>query len=133
MKKQLCLLLSTIFLTSSVVPAFASTRSTNINLNTIPINTDLNINREERGIVSGIVKAFKNWAKKNPDVITKAIANYIKKYPILKSISSAIDDIFEIDENIDNAIYNAVDSLLPNVDYSTKKIIANLIRFASPF
>ena len=90
-------------------------------------------NIEERGVVSGVVKAFKSWAKKNPNVIKKAIGSYIKKYPALKGIASAIDDILELDEDIDTAIYNAVDSLLPNVSHSTKKTIANLIRFASPF
>lgn len=127
MKKKLCLLLSTIFLTSSVVPAFATTR--NIDSNTMLVSTNI----EERGVVSGVVKAFKSWAKKNPNVIKKAIGSYIKKYPALKGIASAIDDILELDEDIDTSIYNAVDSLLPNVSHSTKKTIANLIRFASPF
>lgn len=127
MKKNLCLLLSTIFLTSSVVPTFATTR--NIDSNTMLVSTDI----EERGLVSGVIKAFKSWAKKNSGTISKAIASYIKKYPILKGISSAIDDILEVDEDIDNAIYSAVDSLLPDVSHSIKKTIANLIRFASPF
>lgn len=126
-KKNLCLLLSTIFLTSSVVPAFATTR--NIDSNTLIVSTNI----EERGVVSGVIKAFKSWAKKNSSTINKAIASYIKKYPVLKGISSAIDDILEVDEDIDNAIYSAVDSLLPNVSHSTKNTIANLIRFASPF
>lgn len=127
LKSSFCLLLSSVFLTSSIVPTFAATRTVNSNV----IITDTNI--DERGVISGVIKAFKNWAKKNSSVINKAIANYIKKYPKLKGISAAINNILEIDEDIDNAIYSAVDSLLPNVSSPIKKNIANAIRFASPF
>ena len=130
LRSSLCIALSSIFLTSSIVSTFAEIKDLNSSSN-------ITTSKDERGVVGGVIKAFKSWAKKNKSTITKAISSYIKTYPALKGISAALEDIFEdvyeIDENIDNFIYSAVDSLLPNVSSSTKKTIANAIRLASPF
>ena len=154
LKNFSCLGLTGLIIVNSILPTFAAIRNSknlemiNIenNTNIVDINSMINELKytqydndiiEPRSFVSSTIKKVAKWILNNKSKISGIIGKYIVGWTFGKNVTEYLEDIvdgvIEIDESIDEFIYNFVNMILPDMSYRNKKLIANSIRFALPF